>query len=872
MVLPRTDLYEPLIHTEPHSAAHFEAPPTDHGSSSRGSGSSGDSEPCGSGSSPGSHLICRPCDERGDFLDNYAPPPAPHVRFDTAPFADRPSLDFADTIYNKMQGSVADINDILTAIHARDILLGHDDADPIFESHTHLVTTIDAITVGGVPYKSFSIRWTGPVDNNSPQWKRESYTIHYQDIIENIRAMAGNTELHGHWDNSPKAVFDADGRRVFSDLMTGQWAWDEADKITEDPNTHGAMLCPVMLGADKTTVSVGTGNRAYHLLYSSLGNMHNGVRCAHSDTVSVLAFLPIIKGTREEANNKEFHLFRKQVYHDVIKHILLPLRPYMHIPLPLRCPNGHWCAAIFDIGPFLADYPEQVYVSGIVQGWCPKCLAFPDELDNQGTPRFRALTDHLQDVFDPGTLWDVFGVVRDVEPFTYSFPRADIHDLVTPDLLHQLVKGTFKDHLTKRQALGILDDLDRQLAVVPIFTALRRFPDGRHFSQWTGNDSKALMKVLLPALVGLVPDDVVECVRVFLDFAYLARLSVHTSETVARMEELLQEFCVLRTVFIEAGVRDDVSLPRQHGLFHFPQAIILFGALIRLSTSITESKHIEAVKRPWRASNRSDALPQVLTRLIRVSKLNALRVELGRSGLLEGEITDWALREPEVTFAVKPDLAVELAIPDFVARVRRFLHQQEDGHLGDLEAVPLEDCPWISLETQISLYLCAHATYFAPSELSLPGGMHSEIIRCTPNWMRREPRYDTVLVQVDEEDDVMHGLAVARLCKLFSLNTDYFLHECALVEWFDFVSDAPDELTGMWVVKLLVHGVSKPEMNHNHRSVDIIPLDSIVHSCHLIPYYGTKSLKNWRHYNTLDAFKWYYVNSYIDYHTFQILK
>lgn len=50
------------------------------------------------------------------------------------------------------------------------------------------------------------------------------------------------------------------------------------DKIAEDPQTHGAMLVPIILGSDKTTVSVATGNNEYHPLYMSIGCVHNNVR------------------------------------------------------------------------------------------------------------------------------------------------------------------------------------------------------------------------------------------------------------------------------------------------------------------------------------------------------------------------------------------------------------------------------------------------------------------------------------------------------------------------------------------------------------------------------------------------------------------
>lgn len=55
------------------------------------------------------------------------------------------------------------------------------------------------------------------------------------------------------------------------------------------------MFVPVVLGSDKTTVSVGTGHTEYYPLYISLGNVHNNVRRAHRDAVSILAFLAIPK-------------------------------------------------------------------------------------------------------------------------------------------------------------------------------------------------------------------------------------------------------------------------------------------------------------------------------------------------------------------------------------------------------------------------------------------------------------------------------------------------------------------------------------------------------------------------------------------------
>jgi Plavaka transposase len=61
-----------------------------------------------------------------------------------------------------------------------------------------------------------------------------------------------------------------------------------------------------------------------------------------------------------------------------------------------------------------------------------------------------------------------------LQPFTLGFPRADIHELLSADLLHQVIKGTFKDHIVmwvneylteehgETAALAIVADIDHR--------------------------------------------------------------------------------------------------------------------------------------------------------------------------------------------------------------------------------------------------------------------------------------------------------------------------------------------------------------------------------------------------------------------------
>lgn len=150
------------------------------------------------------------------------------------------------------------------------------------------------------------------------------------------------------------------------------------------------MFVAIVLGSDKTTVTVGTGDIEYHPLYLSIGTVRNPVRRAHRNAVIPIGFLAIPKsrsyymllkhcnkhlyclGDRKYDKDPAFRKFKRQLYHSSISAILLSLKPAMSTPAVYRCPDGHFCRVIFGLGPFIADYPEQVMLAGVKQGWCPR--------------------------------------------------------------------------------------------------------------------------------------------------------------------------------------------------------------------------------------------------------------------------------------------------------------------------------------------------------------------------------------------------------------------------------------------------------------------------------------------------------------------
>jgi len=152
---------------------------------------------------------------------------------------------------------------------------------------------------------------------------------------------------------------------------------------------------------------------------------------------------------------------------------------------------------------------------------------------------------------------------------------------------------------------------------------------------------KLILQVYLPAIEGHVPAKMVRTFRAFLEFCYIVRRDVQDTQSLKELDDALSRFHENRTIFQECGVRTTEKgfcLPRQHSLVHYARMIRAFGAPNGLCSSITESKHIKAVKKPWRRSSRFEALSQMLLTNQRLDKLAASRADFTARGMLAGDV------------------------------------------------------------------------------------------------------------------------------------------------------------------------------------------------------------------------------------------
>ena len=110
----------------------------------------------------------------------------------------------------------------------------------------------------------------------------------------------------------------------------------------------------------------------------------------------------------------------------------------------------------------------------------------------------------------------------------------------------------------------------------------------------------------------------------------------------------------------------------------------------------------------------------------------------------------------------------------------------------------------------------------------------------------------------------MKGLLMARVYLFFKFSYNNVDYPCTLVRWYS-TDEEQDTSTGFWVV-------CPESTNRGTHHMSIIHVGSIVHRAHLLPRFPSDMpvYQEINYTNVLDLYTSFYVNRFINHHTFEI--
>jgi hypothetical protein len=383
----------------------------------------------------------------------------------------------------------------------------------------------------------------------------------------------------------------------------------------------------LIIASDKTQLSTFNHNKSAWPVYLTIGNLPKALRRRVSlRTTILIGYLPVPSfdeilddNTRREA--------RHQVFHETMSILLHRISSIGAEGIELTCADSHVRRVYPVVASYVADFPEQCLIAGVQESRCPTCITPTDgrgDLSNP-PPQLRDVSSALQahayrrrhgfathDFINLG--------LRPIWPFWAKLPHTSIYSCFTPDVLHQLHRGLFKDHLFAwlADALGRAE-LDRRYRAMPLDPSIQHFHRRvTNTHQTTGREHREMEKVFLVALSG-AKGKMLKAAQSLLTFIYLSHYSSFTTETLRAMDSALDSFHRAKEVFKDSvkNRKGFDGIPKLHAISHYTSSIRRLGAPDGFSTETPERYHIDYAKDPYRASNRVNPTKQMTTRLQR---------------------------------------------------------------------------------------------------------------------------------------------------------------------------------------------------------------------------------------------------------------
>ncbi|KAF8833145.1 hypothetical protein BDN67DRAFT_992890 [Paxillus ammoniavirescens] len=340
----------------------------------------------------------------------------------------------------------------------------------------------------------------GDLLGQNGQQQTEEVELWLCNPVDCIRKLMANVTFCDAVCFESQQVFDdkVGTMRHYNEMWTADWWWQMQVSVV-----------PVILASDKTALSQFCGDQEVWPVYLTVGNISKDHVCV------LLGYLPTTKLECFSKTTCSVECYK--LFHYCMTQILKPLVDAGKTGIPMTCPDGY----VRRLYPILAVY----------------CLiACCKESRHMETKEFE----------------DKLGLRTIYEPFWATLPHSDIFQSITPNILHQLHKGIFKDHIVAwcTEIIGE-EELDAWFQALTLGILKCK--------QWTGADQKELQWVFLGGITGAV------------DSRVLA--ASHTEASLHQMDDTLKLFHQNNAIFVDLGIQSDFNIPKIHSLIHYTASI-----------------------------------------------------------------------------------------------------------------------------------------------------------------------------------------------------------------------------------------------------------------------------------------------------------
>ncbi|KZP30194.1 hypothetical protein FIBSPDRAFT_908162 [Athelia psychrophila] len=727
---------------------------------------------------------------------------------------------------------------------------------PSFHNNRAFLQQIDALP-RGPEWTCEPFVVTGDEVDDKGQLRTEEVDLWRRDPVECVKELLSNPSFRENMSFAPEKQYrNSDGtNRVYNESWTGDWWWDTQDKLAP-----GSTIAPLILSSDKTQLSRFSGDKQAWPLF-----------------------------------------------HDCMRSLLLPLVEAGKTGVKMTSADGAIRLVFPLLAAYIADYPEQCLIACCQENSCPKCTVTPKERGGTATsiPRdptetAATITSHLAGLA-PAEFGDQ--CLRPVKPFWEDLPHCDIFNCMTPDILHQLHKGVFKDHLVSwstAATLGEEAEVDLRFRAMTPHPSLRHFKKGISLvSQWTGTEFKNMEKVFLGIIAGATNASVIRALRGVIDFIYYAHFQEHDDESLAQLDAAWVMFHENKDIFVELEIRKHFNINKLHQMKHYFDMIRMHGTCDGYNSEGTERLHIDYAKMGYLASNRVGYIKQMTKWLYRQEAVYRFTLYLqwvvpryvaeiinpggddeqdwdegdddDDEAEVEGRMADEE-STPAYTiakYAPYPNTPIATIIGDYGAK--DFIWHLEDFLRRQSMPTIIPDHITFPVYKRLSLQLPALP---AVSELPVKDTIRADKHQPsnTKSGKKEVPaHFDTVLAAPttvpsrDGFDDSLEGLGVAQVRLVFRLPASLgtFNHPLAYVEWFTPLRVFDTDL-GMYQVS--------PSTRIESRRASVIPVTQIHRSCHLFPQFKKSIDPSWDTNNVLKECKTFYVSPYLRHHDFYLFR